>query len=44
LRPIAEFEVARHQRRGDGAFWNRPEYCNNFVLRHASGVRAAGAL
>lgn len=44
LRPIAEFEAARHQRRGDGQFWNRPEYCNNFVLRHTSGVRAKGAL
>jgi FkbM family methyltransferase len=32
LAPIAEFQVDRHQRPGPGAFWNAPDYHNNFIF------------
>lgn len=47
LRPLREFEPTLHQRRGPGAFWNEPDYCNNFVLRHrgrGAGVAGTGAV
>jgi FkbM family methyltransferase len=32
LAPIAEFQVDRHQRPRPGAFWNAPDYHNNFIF------------
>jgi FkbM family methyltransferase len=32
LRPVAEFQVEKHQRPGPGAFWNAPDYRNNFIF------------
>jgi FkbM family methyltransferase len=37
LRPIAEFDVEKHQRRGPGRFWEAPGYCNNFLFRPGAG-------
>jgi FkbM family methyltransferase len=39
-RPIAEFDVRVHQAQGEGRFWDRPDYCNNFVFL-ATGRRTA---
>jgi FkbM family methyltransferase len=35
LRPIGEFDLAIHQRRGPGRFWEAPGYCNNFLFKPA---------
>lgn len=32
LRPISDFDVSRHQKQGEGRFWEAPGYCNNFVF------------
>jgi FkbM family methyltransferase len=32
LLPLAEFDPADHQRQEDGRFWDRRDYCNNFIL------------
>jgi FkbM family methyltransferase len=31
--PLSAFRASLHQRRGDGAFWNERDYCNNFLFR-----------
>lgn len=33
LRPVAEFDPARHQAETGDRFWDAPGYCNNFVFR-----------
>ncbi len=35
LTPVAQFDEARHQRRGPGRFWKEPGYRNNFLFRPA---------
>lgn len=32
LRPIAEFNIALHQRQNGERFWDAPDYCNNFIM------------
>lgn len=44
LVPIAEFDPGVHQRREGKRFWDRPDYCNNFVLRPAANARTATAM
>jgi FkbM family methyltransferase len=44
LVPIGEFDPDVHQRREGKRFWDRPDYCNNFVLRPAANARTATAL
>jgi FkbM family methyltransferase len=41
LEPIEEFDVAVHQRRGPGRFWEAPGYRNNFLFRPVSGPATA---
>lgn len=41
LVPLAEFDPNVHQRRGGKRYWDRPDYCNNFVLRPAANARTA---
>jgi FkbM family methyltransferase len=38
LRPVEEFDVAFHQRRGPGRFWEAPGYRNNFLFRAVPGT------
>lgn len=33
LKPIADFAVSKHQKQGNGKFWEAADYCNNFVFR-----------
>jgi FkbM family methyltransferase len=33
LRPVAEFRADVHQQRTGARFWDRAEYCNNFLFR-----------
>jgi FkbM family methyltransferase len=32
LIPISQFDSSIHQKHRHGDFWNRPDYCNNFIL------------
>lgn len=33
--PVSQFDPARHQSEQGEAFWNSPDYCNNFIFRPA---------
>jgi hypothetical protein len=30
--PIEEFDVSKHQKTGEGRFWAKKGYCNNFAF------------
>ena len=35
LRPLAEFDPSRHQKKTGDRFWDAPDYCNNFLFTPA---------
>jgi hypothetical protein len=43
LRPLREFDSARHQRQDSPRFWDAPGYCNNFLFSPKNKIPADSA-